>query len=93
MDSWSQNRQPGHKGAQETSEQQKTRILSGFLNGVVEVRGIEPRSDKEVTEGATCFSPSLFNPVLHGATTYQGELDLLGFCAVRTELHRTPHVE
>ena len=41
MDSWSQNRQPGHKGAQETSEQQKTRILSGFLNGMVEVRGIE----------------------------------------------------
>jgi len=41
MDSHTQNRQPGHKGAQETSEQQKTRILSGFLNGVVEVRGIE----------------------------------------------------
>jgi hypothetical protein len=33
--------QPGHKGAQEMNEQQKTRILSGFLNGMVEVRGIE----------------------------------------------------
>ena len=93
MDRRTQNRQPGHKGAQEMNKQQKTRILSGFLNGMVEVRGIEPRSDKEVTEGATCFSPSLFNPVPHGAPAYQGESDLLGFCAVRTELHRTPHVK
>ena len=57
------------------------------------MRGIEPRSDKEFTEGATCFSSCLFNLVSLEASTNQGESDLLGPCAVRTELHKAPHVK
>ena len=85
---------PGHKGPQTKTEQQKTRLLNGFLGKMVEVRGIEPRSEKEATIGSPHASPSTESYLwrLKGSPTSQTS-PIIRFKRPRTEINLLPHVK